>query len=420
MGLLFRHSGFRRSPSLGVLLVSLCLGCWVWVLIAACGAGAESSSGLDAQVVEEFAAESVFEASDDAMALARSGEFTKEVAESEAARMPAQPMAGDSGAGRDALQAAQRKVISTADITLKVEEVEPAINRVKAVVDGVGGYVEQLSTFGGTERVRANLTLRVPQARFDSAVSSIEQLGVVESRRLGSEDVSAEFIDLEARLKSSLREEESLLRLLERAGQVGEILAIERELFRVRADIERVQGQLNFLEQRVDLATIYLNLLPLDDRIATPPSGSLALDVEGVLGKVEEVKGKVESVDGIVDRVYHSLYEDTEHAELTILVHPQDFNETLGFLENLGDVKSRNVTEASPGAGSDQPRVGTPQSEIQLSLLYERTSVVDILKVVGIVLLVVILGVLVLLVLYLIVRYLLRASQDGEFFTRRR
>lgn len=64
-------------------------------------------------------------------------------------------------------------------------------------------------------------------------------MGAVESRNLGTEDVSAQFIDLEARLKSSLGEEQSLLRLLERASTVGEILTIERELFRVRADIER-------------------------------------------------------------------------------------------------------------------------------------------------------------------------------------
>ncbi len=396
---------------LGVLLAVV-----VAVLLMACGSGADSSEDFEMTMAEDSAA-GIFEASEEVMA--QTAEFAAAMAEPEFTKRAAQPERGGK-AGNDALQGTERKVISTADITMKVEEVEPAINRVKAVTEGLGGYVEHLSTFGGPERVQASLTLRVPQDRFDSVISSIEKLGVVESRNLGSEDVSAEFIDLEARLKSSLREEESLLRLLERAEQVGEILAIERELFRVRTDIERVQGQLNFLEQRVDLATIYLNLLPLDGRIATPPSASLLLDVEGLPGKVDDIKGMVESVGGMVDRVYHSIHEDRERAELTILVYSQDFEQMMEFLEDLGDVKSKSVNEATQGVGGEQPRLGRPEAEIEVSLLHERTSVVDMLKVAGIVVGLLILGALVLLLLYRVVRSVFGAGRDGEIFTLRR
>ena len=90
-------------------------------------------------------------------------------------------------------------------------------------------------------------------------------VGKVQSKNFGSEDVSERFIDLQARLKSSLREDESLLSLLDRTSTVIEVLAIERELTRVRLDIERLQGQLNFLERRIDLATITVSL-------SSPPS----------------------------------------------------------------------------------------------------------------------------------------------------
>ena len=105
----------------------------------------------------------------------------------------------------------------------------------------------------------------MPQAQFTSAVEQIELVGKVQSKNLGSEDVSERFIDLQARLKSSLREDESLLSLLDRTSTVIEVLAIERELTRVRLDIERLQGQLNFLERRIDLATITVSL-------SSPPS----------------------------------------------------------------------------------------------------------------------------------------------------
>ena len=105
----------------------------------------------------------------------------------------------------------------------------------------------------------------MPQAQFSSAVEQIELVGKVQSKNLGSEDVSERFIDLQARLKSSLREDESFLSLLDRTSTVIEVLAIERELTRVRLDIERLQGQLNFLERRIDLATITVSL-------SSPPS----------------------------------------------------------------------------------------------------------------------------------------------------
>ena len=112
----------------------------------------------------------------------------------------------------------------------------------------------------------------MPQAQFSSAVEQIELVGKVQSKNLGSEDVSERFIDLQASLKSSLREEESLLSLLGRTSTVSEALTIERELTRVRSDIERFQGQLNFLERRIDLATITVSLASPHRSSGQPPS----------------------------------------------------------------------------------------------------------------------------------------------------
>ncbi|MDP6550126.1 MAG: DUF4349 domain-containing protein [Dehalococcoidia bacterium] len=109
----------------------------------------------------------------------------------------------------------------------------------RAIAENLGGFVEHLDSSGGPERQRASMTVRVPQDQFDPALVRIEALGEVQSRNEGAEDVSEQFIDLEARLKSSLREEQSLLSLLGRTGTVSEVLAIERELARVRAEVER-------------------------------------------------------------------------------------------------------------------------------------------------------------------------------------
>ncbi|MFQ5934757.1 MAG: DUF4349 domain-containing protein, partial [Dehalococcoidia bacterium] len=181
-----------------------------------------------------------------------------------------------SAASATALETAERKVISMASISVQVELVQPAITEVRVIAESLGGFVEQLTSSGGPQRQRATMTIRVPQDQFFPALERIEALGEVQSRNLGSEDVSERFIDLKARLQSSLREEKSLLSLLERTKTVSEVLAIERELSRVRSEIERFQGQLNFLERRVDLATITVSLIPPEDVVPEPPSASMA------------------------------------------------------------------------------------------------------------------------------------------------
>ena len=148
----------------------------------------------------------------------------------------AAPFAANEGGSRissGALQTAQRKVISSASITVELKNISEATTQVRVIAESLGGFVEQLSSSGGPQRQRATMTIRVPQDQFFPALERIEALGTVQSRNIGSEDVSEQFIDLEAHLKSALGEEQSLLSLLERAGTVSEVLAIERELFRV-------------------------------------------------------------------------------------------------------------------------------------------------------------------------------------------
>ena len=236
-----------------------------------------------------------------------------------------------------------------------------------------GRFVEQLSSSGGPECQRANVTIRVLQDQFFSALDRIEALGIVLSRNLGSEDVSEQFIDLEARLKSALREEQSLLKLLERAGLVSEILAIERELARVRSEIERFQGQLNFLERRVDLATINVSLTP-EGQAGEPPSATLFVDVPDVSGTVIRVKGPVVSLDGIVDRVFLSQRDGKEEAELSVRVFSDRFKQAMDFFEKQGKVRSKELVEGILTSDGSDTSSGKPEARIDLFLVSEEDS----------------------------------------------
>jgi hypothetical protein len=264
-----------------------------------------------------------------------------------AAAEMAKAAADGSGTGSPggSLQIADRKIISTGNITVEVDDVPSAVTAVEAIVEGMGGYVEQLSRSGGGEFPRASLTIRVPQGQFASAYDRIRELGDVLNEHQGSEDVSEQFIDLEARLNSAKREEQSFLNLLGRAGTVSDVLSIERELARVRSDIERYQGQLDFLSRRVDLSTIWVELVPEEGPFIEPPFANLRLTVDDVPGSVDRVRSIIASYDG--DIRGGTIYDEDgeQRADLNARVFYADFRDLLNELERVGDVDGKTIRE---------------------------------------------------------------------------
>ena len=338
------------------------------LILVACGSGKASATnaafeGQGAEVIREV--EVVKE-------VVVEKEVMREMAVG--ARAPIAEMAPSAAMDQSAsssvnLEIAERKVISRASIALEVEVVEEATREVRLIAEGLGGFVEQLSTSGEPERQRASLTVRVPQSQFFAALDSISALGEVRDQNVGSEDVSEQFIDLEARLKSSLREEKSLLSLLERAEKVSEVLTIERELSRVRSQVERLQGQLNFLQRRVDLATISVSLFSPHQDTPEPPSASLTLEVSDVTGSVERVKSLVASLDGKLDRVFISVSEGKERAEVTLRIFIPDFDRSLASIEGEGRVKTKQLQEGTAPSGGDAKMPREPNARIEASFL---------------------------------------------------
>ena len=287
---------------------------------------------------------------------------------------PGAPGAGGYVPG--ALDTAQRQVISQASVSMEVDEVPVAVAQVRTTAESLGGFVGQLSSSGGPERQQSTMTIRVPQAEFFTALEHIKSLGKVRSENVGSEDVTERFIDLEARLRSALREEESLLSLLDKANQVSEILTIERELSRVRSDIERAQGQLNFLERRVDLSTITVSLFPPDAEVAEPPSGSLTIEVSDVSRSVEGIKALVSGVGGELDRVFVAVRDGKESSDVTLRVFSKDFKQVLSSVEAHGKVRDKEIRETTVPVEAEATPPAKPAARIDISFVEKASSVV--------------------------------------------
>lgn len=157
---------------------------------------------------------------------------------------------------------APRMLIRTGNATVEVEALDPAVQAVRRIAERAGGYISNVGIAGGRDRVRsASLTLRIPAERFDETLAAVDSLGEVESVHIDSEDVGEQYADLELRLASARRLEQRLLELLDnRTGSLEDVLAVERELARVREQVERMDAALRGLRDRVDMSTISLTL----------------------------------------------------------------------------------------------------------------------------------------------------------------
>ena len=154
------------------------------------------------------------------------------------------------------LETLNRMIIYTAQLDLTVGNVDSAMNEIGNMAESLGGFVSGASTSKRDGRRTGVITVRVPQKDFHSTILAIEELGEIESKDVKGEDVTEQYVDLEARLSNLQSQEQRLTEILDLCETVEEVLKVESELNRLRGEIERLTGQIQYLEARVDLATI--------------------------------------------------------------------------------------------------------------------------------------------------------------------
>jgi hypothetical protein len=153
-----------------------------------------------------------------------------------------------------------RKIIYTARLTIAVEQFDPLPDAVNRIVSQFGGYISEtrVDQLQGAHR-RGSWTIRVPVDRYRDFLQSASGLGVPQSLTESAQDVSEEFVDLDARIASGKKLESQIMQLLEKQSEkIDDLLAIERELSRVRLEIEKLEGRLRFLTNQVAMSTVYL------------------------------------------------------------------------------------------------------------------------------------------------------------------
>jgi hypothetical protein len=189
-----------------------------------------------------------------------------------------QPAAAPSGAKSAEAIAPDRIIISTANMTIQVANVDKALEAVRALATASGSQISQLNvqvgdgTVGGpvpldgasvssnSQSSNAQVTLRIPAEKLASVEAQAAKLGKVLSQSAAENDVTQQHVDLAARLKNLQAEEVRLRGFLDKATKVSDMLEIERELSRVRGEIEAMQAQIGYLDQQSAMATLTLAL----------------------------------------------------------------------------------------------------------------------------------------------------------------
>jgi Domain of unknown function (DUF4349) len=242
-----------RRAAVGVAVVAM-----VMVVAGCVGRGGEADSGGGATQVAPAADQAVGE-QDQAAPAGKAGS-------TEAA---AQVRLVDLG----------NRIVRTATVDLEVGKgrLDDTINRASdIVVRAKGIYVGSSTSVPAGEPASGQVSFRVPVDAFEPVLRELKALGIYRGEKSSTEDVTNQYIDLNGQLAAWRAQERVYLRLLGRAKSVADVIAVQNQLQQVQSNIERLQGQLNHLEDQSSFSTIVLQLTEPGAAGPVEPAGRLA------------------------------------------------------------------------------------------------------------------------------------------------
>jgi len=274
----------------------------------------------------------------------------------------------------------ERKLIRNAQLDLEVKSFQTAMDEIATMTKAAGGYVDTSnSERGGNGKRQGTVVVKVLPQNLDDFLLKLRGLGVVKNQSVSTDDVTKDYFDTQARLDNSRRMETQLQDLLKREnGKVSDLLAVERELGRVRGNIEQMQGQLKLYDFEVQYATVTIQLSEKDLNQAAAyllkeqdDFSLFATDVEGTFQKArsaaDDFKAQV-----LVANLVHNSGSDVA-AELTVMVTPDQIEPFLAQVRSLGRVANftrQTQRIAKDGGDSDQPadQTLTEKDKVQVHL----------------------------------------------------
>jgi len=273
-----------------------------------------------------------------------------------------------------------RKLIRNAQLDLEVKSFQSAMDQITSLTKGAGGYVDTSnSQKGGNGKLQGTVVVKVLPQNLDAFLLKLRDLGEVKNQSVSTDDVTKEYFDTQARLDNSRRMETQLQDLLKHANsKVSDLLAVERELGRVRGEIERMQGQLKLYDFQVQYATVTMQLREKDLNQAAAyllkeqdEFSLFATDVEGTFQKARQAADDFKA-QVLAANLNHNSGSDVS-AELVVMVAPDQIEPFLAQVRGLGRVANftrQTQRVAKDGGDSDDPadQTLTEKDKVQVHL----------------------------------------------------
>jgi Domain of unknown function (DUF4349) len=175
-------------------------------------------------------------------------------------------VAADQSPAPNASAATARKLVRTGALELTVKSPADAAEQIRHMAESMGGYLETAQIGGTKDAPTADITIRVPTAHFEDAKAGIRKLAArVESEKTDAQDVTRQYVDIEARLRNFRAEEAQYLTIMKSAYKVDDLLEVSEKLSDVRGQIEQQQAEFQTLSKQIETVAITISLRALAD-----------------------------------------------------------------------------------------------------------------------------------------------------------
>lgn len=190
-----------------------------------------------------------------------------------------------------------RKLIRDGHVRVKVKDVEAARTSLEQMAEAAGGFVSNVNAQSYTSTKNTDVTLRIPASGFLSFVEKIRALGHVEEEGFDVTDVTDQYVDLDRRIKTQEALAARLEQLIQdKSYQFKDLLDVERELARLRLEIESMQGSLRGLDDRISLSTLRVSMYQEVTQQVVPPDSVFSPLVSALENAGPRFKGSVRGI----------------------------------------------------------------------------------------------------------------------------
>ena len=275
---------------------------------------------------------------------------------------------------------ANRKLIRNATVELEIVSFDDAVQKITAFANEDRGYVATTnSQKQANGKLRGQVIVKVLPENLDRLLQKLRGLGELKNQTLGTEDVTKAYFDTDARLKNAHVMEQRLIDMLNtKTGKVSDLLQVEKELGRVREEIEKMQGDLKYWDSQVQFATVTISLAEKDMEepaaFLLKERAQLALYAPGVEKIYDQIKALASSKVQIANAQLNRDYSGRVSATMSMLIAPEETDAVIGRVKGFGRVENfqMQTQRIAQGGSGISENAKTKRDKVELNITISR------------------------------------------------